>query len=777
MDKKKFLTLKKVIVFIAVLLIPIMYSFFYLKSYWDPYGKLENMTIAMVNLDKGGDEGQNLGQDFIDALIDKDVVNIAQVDEDEAQRGLVEEDYFAIITVPENFTEYLSSAADVDKHIATITYAPNQKYNYLASQIINKIVTSAEATLESQVSEQVVETLSNSLEEIPESLEQIDDGADQLLDGANSLSDGLNQINDGVGTLNNSYSEFDQGINSAYTGSQALTNGIGQVNTGVGSLSTGANTLDQAIGQINDGANTLSTQAGAGINTLVSGINELASGTNSLAEGTTALVAGTASDSELGSGAATLDAGVTQYVNSVNGAVPTLIDSTSSAAASNTANTMATTVNAKIAENAAALGLNEAQIAGISGIVSNVAGGVSGPVASAVSAQVKATPSIGQLATSGESLKAGATKINAGITTLNSKVQELNAGAQKINAGTAQLASQETAASLNKLVSGMGTLQNALAQVKSGTETLKTGVGTLGSGTSQLQTGSQTLTNGLGTLSGASSQVKSALGTLQNGTQSAYDGSVKLRDGIQELKDGVEEGMNEANEQMDKLDGLSEFVKDSVEIEEVDYGEIDAYGTAFTPLFISVALWVGSLMAYVVFYYDQDKRFKILGKFADNKLIQIPLYLGIAVLQGLVTGFLLDLGLDMEITSYPLYYGSCVLIAITFMTIIQFFIMNFGEVGKFFGLLVLVLQLASSGGTFPVALIDEGFQKLSPYLPMTYTIKLTKEAVISQRDGVAGHNIGIMMAYTLICLGITIVVELVKKAIAKNKQKDDMENK
>jgi len=97
--------IKKIIVIIAVAFIPLMYSFFYLKSYWDPYGKLNKMTVAMVNLDEGKD-GENLGQDFVDALIDKDVVNIKQVDAEEAQRGLEDEDYFAVITVPKTFTEY-----------------------------------------------------------------------------------------------------------------------------------------------------------------------------------------------------------------------------------------------------------------------------------------------------------------------------------------------------------------------------------------------------------------------------------------------------------------------------------------------------------------------------------------------------------------------------------------------------------------------------------------------------------------------------------------------
>lgn len=64
MDKKKII---KIVVIIAVICIPIIYSFFYLKSYWDPYGKLNNMKIAIVNQDIGEND-ENLGQIFIDGL-------------------------------------------------------------------------------------------------------------------------------------------------------------------------------------------------------------------------------------------------------------------------------------------------------------------------------------------------------------------------------------------------------------------------------------------------------------------------------------------------------------------------------------------------------------------------------------------------------------------------------------------------------------------------------------------------------------------------------------
>lgn len=175
-------------------------------------------------------------------------------------------------------------------------------------------------------------------------------------------------------------------------------------------------------------------------------------------------------------------------------------------------------------------------------------------------------------------------------------------------------------------------------------------------------------------------------------------------------------------------------------------------------------------MAYVVLYYDQDKRFKLFGKYAENKFLQCGLYLGLAVVQGIVTAFLPDLGLDLNIQNYGLYYGSSILIAVAFMSIIQCLILNLGEAGKLVALILLILQLASSGGTFPIELIDDGFQKISSFMPMTYTIKLIKESVIKQEGNFAGRNIKVIIGYTVVCLAVTAIVEWIRRLKIKRKE-------
>ena len=97
------------------------------------------------------------------------------------------------------------------------------------------------------------------------------------------------------------------------------------------------------------------------------------------------------------------------------------------------------------------------------------------------------------------------------------------------------------------------------------------------------------------------------------------------------------------------------------------------------------------------------------------------------------------------------------------MSVIQFLIVNFGDIGKFIALIILVLQLAASGGTFPVETIDKGFRALTNFLPMTYAIRLLKESLVLIDKGFAGKNILMLLAFTAVPLIITLITRFVKQ--------------
>lgn len=683
MKKEKVL---KILIFAIVLLIPIIYSFFYLKSYWNPYGTLSDMKIAVVNLDKGKDD-KNQGSEFVQNLKDSATFNICEVSKYNANNGMEKGEYYATIEIPENFTSCLESGATIDKQVAQITYRPNQATNYLATQIINSAVKTIELNLQSKVDREIIANLSDKLNDVPDSLQTISDGAGSILDGSQSLNDGIKQLNDGTNQLSSSYKEFDNGVEAAYTGSQSLENGLAQVSSGIDTLKNGGQTLDNVISQINDGVDQLSEQSNSGIASLASGVNDL------------------------NTGAANLNTKLPEYVEKVeylNSNVKPLLQALSAYSGN--------TTDPKLQY----LAVSASQILAQDPEKGNLDG-------------------FQQLTIGGQALTTGA--------------NDLYAGTQKLVAGTQDL---------GKLTTGVQNLKSALTQVKQGTISLNQGIVTLSNGTVQLTAGSSALTNGLATLNSSSKTIDNALTTLNNGTASAYDGSNKLVEGVQTFKTSIDEGLVNTKEQLKSLNGIEDFGAKPVEFKTEAYGEVNSYGIAFTPLFLCIGLWVGALMSYVVLYYDQKHRFNIFDHDYKNKILQNIAYIGIGALQGLIVAILLKLGLGFEIQNYVLYYTASILVGITFVSIIQFLIRNFGDVGKFLALVILVLQLAASGGTFPIETIDKGFQGLTSYLPMTYSIKLFREILVPTATNFKGQYLGILVGITAVTLAITCIVDIIK---------------
>lgn len=691
MKKEKIFT---IIIFMVVLLIPLIYSFFYLKSYWNPYGNLSDMRIAVVNLDSGKD-GSNEGNEFVKSLKESDTFDIQEVSEAEAEDGMKKGDYYATIKIPENFTECLKSASSEDKQIATVTYSPNQATNYLATQIVNSAVKTIQLNLQSKVDKEIIAELSNKLNEVPNSLQTISDGADSILNGAESLDSGIKQISDGTNQLSNSYSEFNAGVQSACSGSENLQSGIAQVSSGVANLQAGSQNLDGAIDQINSGIDGMSANGAESVTALATGVNRLnenAGKLNSYAADGANLSKSLATD-------------VNVYVGNVNAMQQEL-----QALLTNS------TVSSEEVKNVLA----------------------------------KYSPTLSEKSSIAETSKKLAQ--NDGVA---------SAYASGVYKGTSELLQKSSG--LTQMFQGVQGLKSALAEVKKGTTTLKNGTNTLANGTQTLANGSATLTSGLAKLNSSSNQIDNAIKTINTGVSSASDGSTQLVDGVQTFKISINEGMETTKEQLKFLDGIEEFGEKPINFETEEYGKVDSYGIAFTPLFLCIGLWVGALMAYVVLYYDHDERFGILGITSKNKILQNVIYIAIGAVEGLVTGIVLKAGLGYTVENMTLYYGASILIGITFMSIIQFLIRNFGDIGKFLALIVLVLQLAAAGGTFPIETIDKGFQAISPYLPMTYSIKLLREILVPTATNFKVQYIGILIGISVVTFAITGVVDIIKK--------------
>lgn len=685
MNKK----LLKTIIFIAVLLIPVIYSFFYLKSYWDPYGNLQDLQVAIVNLDVGEDD-KNQGKELIKSLQDSKSIKICEETEEEAQLGLVNGKYYAKITIPEDFTKSLNNAQNADREKTIITFSPNKKTNYLAYQIINNVVTKTELSLQAKISKEIVASLKDKLQEVPGKMEEINDGVSKIQDGTNTLNNGLKELNDGTTKLDENYTEFNKGVESCYEGSKSLQDGINSVKNGTESLANGSKEVANAVNQIQNGTEELASKTAAGLTSISSGVNSLADGSKELNDG------------------------INKYVDGVD------------ELNKNTEN---------ILNGILAMGMKNPALLQDENFKMLYGGAM----------QIKQSDGYSTIKTSGETLKQASSKLETGASTLKAGMT-----------------------GVNQISSGMNALISGVSKLNSGIQSLDAGSQKLNNGTTEVNEGSKKLTEGLDTLNSSSKQVKEGITALSKGSLEAYNGGITLENGVNTLKSEISNGIENTKQELTKLNGLDTYAEDPIEIKEESYGEVKEYGVSFTPLFLSIGLWVGALMCYVVLYYDQENRFKLLGKYAENKFVQIGLYFGIAILQGILTGMLLKLGLGFNVQNGVLYYSSCIVIAITFMSVIQFLIVNFGDIGKFIALIILVLQLAASGGTFPVETIDKGFRFLTNFLPMTYAIRLLKESLVLIDKGFVGKNILMLLVFAIVPLVITLITRFVKQSNSKD---------
>ena len=162
------------IVIAAVVIIPTIYTTLFLGSMWDPYGKVENLPVAVVNLDREVDyEGEtlNVGQALVDNLKDNDSLDFQFVDKAQAADGLADGSYYMVITIPENFSEHAATLMDDEPVKMQLDYEVNPGTNYIAS----KMSESALEKIKNSVAQEVTRTYAEAV------FDQITEAGDGML--------------------------------------------------------------------------------------------------------------------------------------------------------------------------------------------------------------------------------------------------------------------------------------------------------------------------------------------------------------------------------------------------------------------------------------------------------------------------------------------------------------------------------------------------------------------------------------------------------------------
>ena len=670
----------KYVVLVAVLLIPFMYSFFYLKAYWNPYGKgnIDNLPVAVVNNDKG-----DKGDELIDSIKDSKKLKLSVISSSKANEGLNNGKYYAIINIPESFTEDMESASSTNKHHATITYSPNQKSNYLSSQIINTVVLTVEKNLDNAVNSKIVENLSDTVESVPSQLDTISSGFGKLEEGTNKLADGSNTLNSGTKELANGTSQIKSTLSSSINSlSSELTDKEKQQ-----ILATIASSKDLSDENI----------ANAALTGLQSNQQYMALKTkydNGMSQYNFGVAKYKAGIEKYNANLTDYNAGVEKYNATL--ALYNLTDETVTACINNSSEQC--TAIKQIVDSKVALNTSKAALD-----------------------QAKDTL---------DNLKTTLDQSKTNLDTLKTVIDSLEETAKQTAIATAKKVSQQVAISTASSVK-----ENATLTTKQSLNTLLSYIDKIDSGATKLSDGSTTLNNGLTTLNNS---VKSS-------------------------KQELDSKISSTKKDVKKVETLADYSKEPIKAETKEVNKVASYGTAFAPLFISIALWVGSLMLFIVLFFDKEQRFGLLGIDSKKHVKRCLAYHGLATVSGIVLGVLLQLLLDFDITNVFLYYISIILVSNCFLAIIEFLIENFGDIGKFIALIILVLQLGASGGTFPIETVTKGFRFLNPMLPMTYTIKLLKEPLTSIESSLLTKNFIIVFTIFIVFFGINLGLNIYKE--------------
>ncbi|MFI9046612.1 YhgE/Pip family protein [Streptomyces sp. NPDC053427] len=688
---------------VALMLIPLLYGALYLCSFWDPYSRLDKIPVALVNADRGATaDGKKItaGADLAKNVKDSDTFDWEEVSAADAAKGVENGTYYLSLTVPKNFSERIASSSGDSPQTGALQVRTNDANNYIVGSISKTVFSEIRAKTSAKSSRAFLDKIFVSFSDLHDETAKAADGAGKVDKGLGTAKDKTGELADGLGKL-------DQG-------SGDVSKGAGDVSKGAGDLSNGAHKLNKGASQAVGKARQLSQGAG-----------QVADGTQQLAE----KVQGLAKKdlpflrehgAEIGR-KARLVADLTQDLDEDLSKLP---DNSARAAAQARQN----------ADNAAKLYRERCGALGTDPDCPELKGIADGTELAADAAEkvndTIAHTDFGQLRTKLRELHEGAVMVAdqaPGIAgradTAIGQINQLNAGAHKVSQGAVRFAD---------------------------------GIATLADGSGDLADGAGKLSDGAGKVADGAGKVHSGLGDAKEGAEKLTGGLFKLKDGSNQLADGLHSGVAKIPD-YDKTDrdARTEVMADPVELAAKSMHKAPNYGTGLAPYFIPLSLWVGAMVAFMLL---QPLGKRALAAGAPGWRIALGSWLpafAIGVVQVLALMAVLHWGLGLEMARSAATIGFLLLATAAFTAIIQFFGAQFGPAGRVLTLVVLMLQLTSAGGTYPVQTSPGFFAAIHPFLPMSYVVDGLRRLITGGDLGVVWQGSAVLAVFTLGALALT----------------------
>lgn len=617
---------------LGILFAPSLYVLIYVSSVWDPYGKLSQLPVALVNTDAAivrAGRTIDLGSSVTATLEKQKPFGFVRYPSAEKARDAVYRgDVFFALVIPPDF-----SAKAVGGEIpATFEVVVAEGANYTASILGRRFGTELAHTVNETLARERWALLLGD----PSALTQ-----PNLRDGLTALAAGARQVADGAVRVHAGSSELNAGLERAQAGGQRLAEGLPTFAEGATRLSAGMRQVGNAVGSIRG-----SLPDDAKLDQLAEGSRALTQGAGALKEGLDQLVAAAP---KLEAGAGELQAGA-----------------------------------AKVPLAGGRLSAGTGRLR--EGIVAFSAG----------------------VARADE----GSTKISDGLTRLDAAVQPLSAGLVRLNAGLNTLAEKlPPSAQLDRFDQALGQLRDGSRELSAGLDRLAVGAGKLATGSSALA-----------------------------------DGAERLASGLSEANDRFEEGFGAATPRL--LAAPVEAVIDATQVPAASNGQ------AFAPYFSALSIWVGAVMMSFVFYLRRLPEIQRSASRPAKWCAKVSPLLLLGLVQATVVVGAMKWLLHIPFAHPGQVWLIAVLGSVTFVSVVFCLLSLLGDAGRLLAIVLLILQLAASGGIYPVELAHGFYQQVHEWLPLTFLVRGFRATMF---DAFAGHWLPSVVALATVATGAILL--------------------
>lgn len=663
------------VIIIGLCVIPSLYAWFNIFANWDPYANTGGIPVAVVSLDKDytRKDGSvvNMGESVLESLHSNTSVKWIFLDtEEEAQEGVEAGKYYAAIVITDKFTYSMYNVFSDDFENPSLIYYQNQKSNAIATKITDTVA----GTLQNTINETFIKVAATTIFEEGNSVSDQMQGDSYVEEFCADLEE-----------LNDNLKEYSTMIDTFRAGNDRLEAAITHVNYEIpvmqkklDATTASLNQSSQNLSSTRDTLSNFSTNVDTSMSTIQTSLEDMKKilDQSKLADDTAQMT------KDLNK--------VARDTNTLNGQVNNLL---------------------------AAL------------IEQRVQGSVSGGDASTGSGSGNTAATDAAI----EALKAMQKELDMMNTVIGSVLEstdEQAAEKAKVNVNNAMNNLKNVIDSCENSVSNMqGIYKNNLVP--------------------QMQ---KALTNMSDSLNQVTNLVNTLSSTVQNigvvmeGVGDAVDGTSESLGQIQGVVDGISQKLTDLTEQlegaseeemMDILvrflggdpDSLGAYFASPVTMETIAMYPVATYGSAMTPFYSTLAIWVGStILVALVKVKASPKNLKNVQSY-QLYFGRYLLFLLLAQIQAaiIVAG---DLWLlKVNIVEPGLFFLAASFTATAFSLLIYSLTLAFGDVGKAVCVIVMVLQIAGSSGTFPIELLPDIYQKIYIFFPFPYAITAMREAL------------------------------------------------